>query len=310
MSDLPAVANNIELLARGILAQLGPLTGHRGTGTGTATATGADVVVKKNTYLLPVLGRVRDNMPFKVGANPATEDGSWTITSAGVSIAILSNLGGANQNLPSGTVLRWEPPIEGLEPTVTADALFVDGEKGIVGEAHFFEDLDASQKGLDTVSAQLSHFPAMMLTWEGSLPAEGQTTGLGQAGTRLKRGQRAFRETFSLYIIGGRESGDPARRRGLMSVMETCTSLLTDIKCNEDGETLSALGSLEILGRSPFDRSATSYIYQLQFRVVRTVSKLERRTFSPWNLTRYHDVIPEDAPLTEVDRVDISVDMT
>ncbi len=315
---LPVVVNQIELLARALLAQISPVTGERGTGTAIATALTDDVIVKRNSYLLPILGaargsqggRIRDDQPFKVGPNPATSDGSWTVTSAGTQIDLISNMGGKNQNIPRDTRLRWEPPIPGLEAEVVTDVEFTGGTKGMVGQAHFYEDLDTGQKGLDTAAAKLKNFPALMLTWENDLPAEGQTTGLQQAGTRLTRGNRAFRETFSLYIIGGKEASDPARRRGLMNVMEIVTGLLTDRQCNDDGEALSSIGALEILGRSPFERSPTSYIYLVQLRVVRTLSRIDQRTFKLWLTTRYRDQIPADAPLTEVDRVDVTIDMT
>lgn len=308
--------NSIETLARAIFGQLAPLTGARGTGTVTATATGADVVVPRNAYLAPVLnGALMHHWPFKTAANPATEQahnqgGDWTVTSGGTQLTLVSNTGGVSRNLPAGTVLRWDPPIAGLAPTVTVDADFTGGIAGAVKDANFFEDLNTAEAQLDFFDARLGRFPALMLAWMRTTPLEGRTTGPDRGSTRKGRGVTVNHETYVLYVITSRKDADPRRRREGLDLLEAVSQSLTDRKSNDDGEVLAAMGSVEVLERARVARSTTAYVYGVTLRTAMALCKTDTRTFAPWLRTRYVDKLKADPPLPEGQKIDVTFPMT
>src|SRR5262245_59984909 len=204
----------IEALARAILGQLSPLTGVRATGTATVTNPGlAAVELDPNMYLLPVKnGELADDLPFKVRRNPATEEpyrrgGAWTIPANGsLSVGVQSNLGGARHNLRAGTVLRFDPPIPGLDEVALVDADMTDGvdppqDDVAVRRAVYYEELDAATVERDIASGRLAQLPGIMLVWQQSTPAEGRTAGTNQGSTRLASGTRMFAENYRLFVV-------------------------------------------------------------------------------------------------------------
>jgi hypothetical protein len=315
----PLTLNTIERLAMGIFAQLAPLTGDRGHGTVTVTAdAGPDpFVLARNAYLWPVVaGVLRPDMPFKVAANPATlaadgTGGDWPIP-AGTSgpVAVLSNVGGAQHNLPAGTVFRFNPPQPDFAATATLDAAVTDasGDGALVQRVAFFEELDSANPGKDLFSAALGNYPALMLVWRESTPAEGPMTGLRQGGTRAARGVRFFRESFSLYVVTTRFTSDPQRRQDGLIILQGITRLISDRMMNDDGEHLTRVGAgVEITGRDRLRRGEKIYVYAIDFRVNQVMTAIDSRSYNRWLKTAYTGTLPgreapePTTPLTLVD---------
>lgn len=299
------IVNTIETLGRALIAQLAPITGQRATGSVTVNAPGGGVL-PANTYLLPVVGgQLRDDLIFKTAPNPATVEpngtgGDWVLApGAPVSVAIKSNIGGSRHNLPAGTVFRFDPPLPGLDATATLGADMTDGDDTfqLVRRAAWFEDMDASNPGKDIFAAKLGDYPAIMLVWQNSEPAEGTTAGLRQGSTRGARKVRFTRESYAMYVIVGRLAGDAARRQEGLVVMQAATRLLSDVQRNDDGEQLSSIGAgVEVNERTRLKRGEKLYIYGMHLRVNQTMQPVDRRTFNAWLRTQYTGALPGRPP--------------
>lgn len=279
--------NVIEALGRALFAQLAPLTGTRATGTVTVTPP-ADAEIEPNTYLLPVVGgSLRDDLLFKTTPSPAT--GSTWLLPGGLPapIAITSNVGGARHNLAAGTVFRLSPPVPGVGAlTLTANMTDGSDEGALVKRVAFFEDLDSGNPSKDIFAAKLGDYPALMLVWQDSEPAEGTSAGLRQGANRGARGVRFMRERFVLYVITGRLEGDGSRRQDGLVVMQAVTRMLTDRQRNADGEQLSTIGAgVEVNERTRLRRGERHYIYALRLRMNQTLQPIDERTFNPWLTT-------------------------
>jgi hypothetical protein len=311
--------NNIQKLARALFAQVSAATGVRATGavTVTANAGAPDKVLDANTYLLPVVGgQLRDDLLFKVSRNPSSSDGSWTVPSGtSASVAIKSNVGGARHNLAEDTVFQFDPPISDFAQTATLDATMTDGsDSGIIARSvAFFEDIDSSNPSQDIFAAKLGAYPALMLVWQDTEPAEGVTAGMRQGGTRGARKVRFMRETYVLYPIAGRLEMDHSRRQEGLMLMEACTRLLSDRQTNIDGEILSAVGAgVDINGRTRLRRGPKHYIYGIQLRVNTVLQPIDERTFNEWNTTVIQGSLPgreAPEPTEPIEVVDVTEEM-
>lgn len=313
----------IEALARAILGQLSPLTGTRATGTVTVqNPSGAAVQLDPNMCLLPVVvSELSDDLVFKVAHNPATAEphnrgGHWTIPpGSSLAVGVLSNLGGARHNLPAGTVMRFDPLLDGIEETATVDADMTDGadrpqDSLAVRRAVYYEDLDAAAIERDISSGRLSQTPGIMLVWTGSNPAEGRTAGTNQGSTRLDDGRRLFTENYRLFIVSASLASSGKRRGDGLRLLQAATRLLTDQQVTNDGELLTATGSLEILNRARFVRNEKHYVYAMTLRCNRVISRTDTRTFVPWLRTRLQQALPgreAPEPTTPLTIVDIGV---
>ncbi len=289
----PLTANSIERLARALLSTLAPITGTRATGTVTATAL-VDGTLPRNAHLLPVVGgQLRDDLVFKTAE-------AVTLTAGAHVVDIISNVGGARQNLPAGTVLRFDPPIEGFAPTVTLDASMTGGSDTgqLLKSLAFFEDLNTADPSRDIFASKLGEYPGAMMIWSQSEPAEGAMAGLRQGSNRGGRRVKFMRESFVLYVVVGRLGGDSSRRQDGLVVLQAITRLLSDRMQNDDGEQLSSVGAgVEITGRARLSRGETHYIYGLRMRVNQVLEGFDSRTFNPWTLTTFEGALPgRDVP--------------
>jgi hypothetical protein len=303
----PFTLNTIERLSRALFAQLSSLTGVRATGTITVTAGAADAVVSPNSYLLPIVGgQQRDDLPFKVSPNPDTlepngEGGEWHVPAGtSVSVAIKSNIGGARHNLAAGTALRFAPVLVDFEALGTVETDMTDGADTaqLVRRVAFYEHHDTADPGKDIFAAKLGEYPALMLNWLNSEPAEGLTAGMRQGSTRGGRKVRFTRESFVLYVIVGRLGSDSIRRQEGILVMQAASGLLTDRQRNIDGEQLSGVGAgVEVNQRDRLRRGERHYIYAIRLRVNQVMVPIDERQFAPWIRTAYSGWLPgRDAP--------------
>jgi hypothetical protein len=317
----PLTLNAIEQLGRALFAQLSSMTGARGTGTVSVTAkAGApNKVLKANTYLLPVVGgQLREDLVFKVAPNPATLEpngtgGDWTVAHGSVApVAIKSNVGGARHNLAAGTVFRFDPIHTDFAETATLTANITNGAdtSQLLKRVAFFEDLDSANPAKDIFSAKLGDYPAAMLVWQDSEPAEGLTAGLRQGSTRGARKVRFTRESFVLYVIVGRLSGDEKRRQEGLVVMQAITRLLSDRQRNIDGEQLSSIGAgVEVNQRTRLRRGEKHYIYAMRLRVNQVLEPIDERTFNAWITTTFAGTLPgreSPEPTADLQVVDVT----
>lgn len=292
--------NAIEQLGRALFAQLSPLTGARATGTLTVLLDAAEqsLELAANTYLIPVVsGQLRDDLLFKLAPNPVTlaTGGGWPLLpGVPTAVGIRSNVGGARHNLAAGTVFRFAPALDSTI-AVTLAANMTDGSDvgALVKRVAFFEDLDSSNPSKDIFAAKLGDYPALMLVWQDSEPAEGTSAGLRQGANRGGRGVRFMRERFVLYVITGRLDGDGSRRQDGLIVMQAVTQLLTDRARNIDGEQLSTVGAgVEVNERTRLRRGERHYIYALRLRLNQTQQPIDERTFNAWLKTSLSGALP------------------
>lgn len=309
----PIVLNTIERLGRALFATLAPATGVRGTGTITITALpgAGDVTLPANSYLVPVVGgNLRTDMLYKTHEAwvvhavdvPVSEDG----------VTIKSNIGGARFNLPAGTVLRFDPPVDGFAPTATLDADMTDASDAgaLIRSAGFYEDLDLSNPSDDLFAARVGD-RGVMLIWSRSEPAEGALGGMRQGSNRATRVARFWREHFVLYVVVSRLTGDSRRRQDGHLIVQAITRLLTDRHQNDDGEQLSTVGSgVEITERARLGRRANHYIYGIQLRVNQTLEATTTgRSFARWLRTHYEGTLPrreDPEPIQDLEVVDVT----
>jgi len=331
----PIDFDTIGQLGRALFAQLAPMSGSRATGTATLTnETGSDVDVPAGTYLRPnVGGEAREHRLYKVAPNPATISsgtiasgqwcgGEWTIPASGSgSVSVQSNVGGAHQNLPAGSSFRFLRPVTGIAAAATLDAAITNGTNSsiLVGPALltrfvFWEQLTAGQSASEFFRAGAGSFPALLLVWTQSQTLQGRTSGGKQGSTRLARGDRAFRESFTAYIGTGLVGSAEQRREQGLVAMQTATRLLTDRQNNRDMEPLSTMGAgVEITNRSLAVAGQSHFIYSFEFELNTVLSKLEERTFGDWDVNAIQAKLPAGEapePTTPLTIVDVADDMS
>jgi len=322
MTTEPLDYDTIGQLSRAVFAQLAPLSGSRATGTATFTnPTGADIDLPPNRYLLPIVtDEARPHRLFKVAPNPATITqgsiasqqwcgGEWTIPASGtLSINVVSNIGGADQNLPAGTPLKLLVPPTGLDADAPIDAAITDGTNtkslpfsggdALIRRFVFWEQISGASAVSDFFRGQSGAFPAMLLVWTGSETLQGRTSGGRQGATRGGRGHRFFRENFQAYVGTGLQgAADIRRAEGLISMQAACR-LLSDKLRNRDMEILSAMGAgVEITNRQLAIAGPQNYVYQFDFTVNQVWELNEERTFQAWETWHMEASLPgREAP--------------
>jgi hypothetical protein len=210
-------------------------------------------------------------------------------------------------------VLRWSPPIAGVEDTVVvADA---GGGVGLSGGAApdgigtaqrivSFEGVGKGPAAETFWSAAVGAFPALVVSWEGAGEAQ-----------RVGRGRAARMSRYRVYVVTTRFDGDNARRDEGKALLDAVAEALCD-RAAADGEVFSApptalLGAGRLVLPGP---SSAAYVYWQEIRVAETVAKLELRSFGPWASSRERGITPPDAAHPAQDDavviVDQSQDMT
>ncbi len=284
-----------KLLCNALCAQLWPLTGNRATGTALVKATGADVIIPPNTYAFPVVQREAEEQKIlKVDFNPATRKhhqtgGEWTVTSAGTLVTFKSNVGGLKMNIPAGSMLRFSPPIPGIDFDVEVQAPgFTGGTNGLVLDVVQYDDIDSPDKARAMLQGKIGNFPAIALAWIKSTPIEGRTAGLAQGATRKGRDVRVYFENLILYIVSNNSSSGELRRSIAMNLKDAVIDLLSDYKRNFDGEYLTSMGTgveIQDSNRLPKIEQATTIAMTLRTIAVRHKGQFAK--YSPWIRTLY-----------------------
>ncbi len=300
-------------IERQVQAVCQPITGERATGTVfLKSATGATVSVPRGRYLFPIVnGKVRHELAFKTAANPATASqtspagGPWAVPPAGAAVSIFSNIGGIRHNLPAGTKFVIDQP---LKPELEINPQTQTGTAG--GEDPIDEDLAlfnfvsfeyfGAKKTLELFQSDIGgKFPAAIMHWVESEPADGLTTSAVSRPTHRGPRVASYSELFEILVISSRADSSAERRGQGVRVLDELTALMLD-RVSVDGEGLSSPGGIHI--RRRWHESAGSdgfykafQVYGLRISVQTTIEQRDTRTYE--DLRRFKINAPrEDTP--------------
>ena len=224
-------------LTRNLASILHPLTGTRATGTATITASGDDVDLAVGSYLVPVVENTyRDDLAFKVDIGP-NDDRSWTITSTGTAVTITANLGGSRFNLADATALYLDPAVSGITSSVVTGAITTGANPSSLGlqDIQVFESFNPPPDGIDLSRSSIRRFPAAILAWVGSEPADGSAVSQTLRSTRTGRGRELYHELYDLYVFVSAMQSDHLRRQDGTRLMDAATMLLSTRRSSDGG---------------------------------------------------------------------------
>lgn len=283
--------STIVNMARDLIACMAPMTGTRASGTATVTTVeGEDVRFDKAVYLTPVVsGKARPDLVCKVTANPDEEDGHWDTDSDGVSIGIVSNIGGARFNFPAGTRFLIDPddPDVSKVVSIVADAQFTGGiDSTRFGDLKDIVIFETMQGNISTAIARsaVKAFPAAIITWMDTDPSDATTLSTSR-GSRTDGATVMYTEMFKISIIGQRSDSDASRRMEAMAVLEEASALIQD-RSMVDGSVFSVPGiQIRKRGREslPTQFYQQFYVYNLTACLQRTIERREHRSYGDWN---------------------------
>jgi hypothetical protein len=264
------------------------MTGDRATGSILASSIAGSVEVPKGAHLIPVVaGQLRPDLLLK------TTD-KMPITPGGVAVPITSVLGGAAHNLPGATVVRWDPVLDGVEPTatiVTCSGATTPTYFGAIKSASIFETFGGPAPTLEAFRTRVREFPAVIISWDGSEPADGQAVSqLERGSSRAGRSAQLYSEQFVITIISSRQDSDHARRHEGLEVLDELCAWMFD-KQAIDGHVFSAPGGLQILSRNRVPVGDPQlwqdfYVYRAVVAVTVAMHKRDVRVYNEWMRTR------------------------
>lgn len=260
--------------ARAIMTLLSPMTGTVATGDITVTATGADVVLEKNCYGIPIIPGVGASGQLSPHVLLKTTEGT-TVTAAGVDVPVKAVLGGVAANLDAGTEVRWSPAIDGIDAVSVVAAGGLTGGLaptgyGGVKQIRFYEQIGPAQAQADMFRAQLGAWPAIALIWSSTEPDD-------RRGTH----RRTYRENWLLVVISSRTDSDDERRAEGLFILEEARELLTN-RQQADGFSFSSPSGLELGRADRLVATPQSYIYVQRFSTEHTIVKRESREYPFW----------------------------
>jgi len=303
--------SNISIidLARDIMSVISPTTGERGNGKVLVKPRGTSpVLLPRNWHLIPIVnGAAREELLFKVGQGPnrakypegkrKKDDPSepdteswWTIQPGGTLVNIHSLVGGIRHNLPKGTKFTFDPGNPDLEVETILQRDITDATE----PTHFggcrsvvqFEQLNATDVSLDTFRASVGKFPAVIIVWDGSEPADGTTqSSIDRGRTRVGIASQLFKERFNLFVIVERLDSGSVRSAEGLKLLDDITCWLTDQQ-TVDGQIFSSPTGVQIRGRGRVAGNNANfqhvYVYLLQISITSTLVPYDKRTFHPW----------------------------
>jgi hypothetical protein len=288
-------------VARDLLALATPMTGDRSSGQVVVTNEGStDVFLPRNSFLLPIMGgSLREDLVFRVAEGPDDSEngckkGGWMVSPGGLLVDLVSNVGGTRHNVPDETVFRFDQGIDGLAATATAATAFTGGTQptmfGGLKSVAFYDTIGPSPT-VETFRAKLSGgFPAMVLVWEGSEPADGSNVdSLNRGRGRAGRTDAQYTERWSALFIASRVDGGNARRSEALEALVETSAWMFDRNA-VDGSVFSAPGGVFIKERFRLDgNKALAQILDIKgvrFTTTNTYTKRDLREFSDWLRTR------------------------
>lgn len=301
-------ASIIEI-GRDLMAAIAPVTGTRGTGkVFIKPKDKTTVYLPRNWHLTPIVNNaIREELLFKIAEGPGKavfphgkrkkssenepDAGSWwVIPPGGAIVTICSVVGGVRHNLPKGTKFVFDPLHPSLEAEVVLQAAITDG----ADPTHFggcksvvtFEQLNAASVSLDVFRAACGKFPAVVIVWDGSEPADGTTqSSIDRGRTRVGSVAQLFKERFNIFVLVERLDSGHVRAAEGAKLLDDVTYWLTDLQ-SVDGEIFSSPSGIQVRGRNRVSGDNATfqsvYIYLLQISVTSCVVPYDSRTFSPW----------------------------
>jgi hypothetical protein len=297
-------------LSRALQVLLQPLQGNYSTGSLTVTATGSTAInLPANSLGIPILsGSSSGEHLVKVERNPATADGSWPITTSGV-VAATSVQGGLHTNLPSGTKVRWVRPPAGIGELATAGT-FSGGTSlttfGALKQVKLYKELGGQAGAKDFFSAQVGRYPAVVISWGGTTPADGSSAvSIGGTTRRLGAGKSLYTHKFSFFLISSRADGDEQRRLEMDQLRDDILEQIADRVAFRDMPLDSSKG-ISLIGALPGIVAPTSYVDEIQLACTFVLQRNDERVYNDWKTTRLRQsrTATTDAGPNEVDVTD------
>lgn len=292
--------------SRALLAAIQPATGSRATGLVNVQfidqGAPQGLQLGAGEYITPIVdGETRSQMLYKLAANPASADGTWTIEPTGTIVQVISNLGGDQYNLPAETAFEFD---DALADKLTGIAV-ADFEGGVdstdfdqVADAVEFETLNTSELSLDLRRAGVNAFPAVVVTFQDLQPADGASTSSTDRGTRTGNGRALYRWRFGLTIFVDMAEEDQKRRSRGSAIMGRLLALVGD-KNGVDGECLSNPGGAQILGVqrlfAPTPVYQKYYVYRIDVALTGGIEREDSRVYFPWLTACITGLKPEAA---------------
>lgn len=261
--------------SRALQALLQQLQGSPSTGIATVRSTGATGSVPGSSFAVPIVGgQAREDAVLFVPRNTAA-DGAWPVTAAGSSVPVESVQGGTHVNLPEGTVLRWLPALAGIESQSTLSTATTGGTRtGPLRQVRYFKDLGSQEKARALYNAQVHDYPAAVLAWANTAPADGSVQGsYGPQATRPGRGVRVFRAYWVLHLITSRLDTTDERTREGDQLRDDVLELLTD-RVAVRGLHVSLEPGVQVQGARFLEVAPTRYLDEVTFS---TAYSLRRR---------------------------------
>lgn len=283
---------------RAIEAALAPLMGSVASGQLLVHSLAPTGLLPFGACAIPIVGGgLQEEATAFVSANPATEDGSWPVTSAGTAVSVETLQGGLVGNQPAGTVYRWDLPIVGIEETSVSAAGLSGGIAGtLVGTVQQL----VSHKKFDQptfemfLRAQLSQYPGVCLSWESTVPLDGPMAAQNVPRlARVGRGKFLFRHTWALFLVTARLDTEGQRRREGDTLRDDVIETLLDTMAAR-GLRLANEPGCEILDARPFGVTPTSYVDLVRIGCTVTIQHRRQKTeYNDWLST--HLKIPTAA---------------
>ncbi len=274
-------------------ALIQPLQGGYSSGTVRVRATGDPVLLPANSFGIPIARESRfEAGAVKVERNPARTDRAWQITQSGTDVQVTTLQGGEHTNLEVGTYIWWDPAIEGIESE--SDVL----SPGIVGgttatgfgalrEVLCYKDLGTKPEAEDFMRAGLSRYPALVICWSATTPADGSSTaGIGPDATRVRHGTRLFSHQFDLMLITSRLDAHNSRRREGDVLRDMLLTQITDRGAYRS-LTLSGPKGIQIIDARLAQMSPVAYVDVVRIAATLAMRRNEERVWNPWKSTHY-----------------------
>lgn len=290
-----------------IMAALQPLMGAPSSGAVLPEVTGASAVVPAGSFAVSAQGEER--MVF-VSRNPERgSQGDWTIA-PGQTVPVETVGGGAHTESAPGTAFYWRLPIAGVGPAAVATGGISGGTSavatGSLRRIRWYKEMSTPDAGRTFFSAQLGGghaYPAALLQWLRSSPADGGSTPSRSTETRQGAAKRAFMHEWILYLISARMDGVDDRRVEGDILRDRVLAQLSDRQAFR-GLALSDSSGIEIVEAALSRVLPTSYVDEVRFATRYTLERVDERGFNPWLRTRVQQRHP-----TGVDVPDYAIDM-
>lgn len=280
-------------LSLALQAVIQPLQGAYSSGTVNVHALTVPVLLHPGTFGVPIQGQSRlDAAVVKVERNPDRPDRCWEVTSSGTNVNVTTLQGGEHTIVEGSTTIQWDPEIAGIEAESELVSPGLAGgttstATGAIKEVLTYKDLGTRPEAEDFFRSGLSRFPALVICWSATTPADGSITpGIGHDGVRVRHGTRLFAHHFDLMVCTSRLSGSDLRRREGDILRDLLLEQLTDRGAWRD-LVLSGPKGIQIVDARLAQMSPVAYVDVIRIAATLAIARREERTWHPWEKTRY-----------------------